>query len=403
LKEFFKVFRVFFLIAIAMFLASATLNWYESRKETSLDARVTEAVQGLDDLYAKHPGTQQKRDEIAKDLRSESRSDFTHLMLEHLAEALLLAGFMIVTAEAFTRHLSMTEMAEGKLRLEEQFTDQNVELDRKFTTQTTMLTTQFSDQTGTLAKRFEEQERAFTKKFDYQTEQFQKQTDLIAKNVWNSIFNRMVPPAISTEIEGILKSKICRVGLAYTVILSNKDYVDVPEGYVVVKRQMVYRLFNLTGSDLPETIRFQTRNSTVGNWDLTTRDGETVTLPRILNVSVHGEEIDVPLDERTDFTYKVKLPQMASAKEAWQVDSEVEGLSLTTDRVLYMQPDPCDGLEVRVFNLMEDTIKVQDDEVYVTGGHHLSLTTKKRWVCNEGILTGIALSIPWRAIPKRKI
>jgi hypothetical protein len=74
---------------------------------------------------------------------------------------------------------------------------------------------------------------------------------------------------------------------------------------------------------------------------------------------------------------------------------------MTTDRVLYILTAPCCGLEVQVINHMTGILTVQDDAVTLTSGpNSMNLTTPQKWVCEDGLLTGTALSVPWRAVVK---
>ena len=74
---------------------------------------------------------------------------------------------------------------------------------------------------------------------------------------------------------------------------------------------------------------------------------------------------------------------------------------MTTDRALYILTAPCCGLEVQVINHMPNVLAVQDDDVKLTSGpDSMNLTTPQKWVCEDGLLTGTALSVPWRAVVK---
>jgi len=389
MKEFFGVFWKFGAIATVMFLGATICYLRAYQDPVVVERQVGQVVEQLDDLYRQHPtDSNEKRREVLEILVHEENREFSRVMWEHLAEALLLAGFMIVTVEGLTRYLASKEVVEA-----------NTLVTGQFRTQTDELKQTFEGQTAELKRKFETQTAELAQKFESQTAELKQQTDLVSSNVWNAIFNRLVPEEIGTEIKRILKSDVCRLRPSYTVVLSNQDYTDVPDGHVVVRRMMFYKLLNLTGGEVTYPINFRTLNTTVGDTVLTAQDGTKVTLPRIRTVRINRNPETLPTGQVTEYTCSVSLPKMSDRAQAWEVYSEVEGLSLTTDRALYILGAPCEGLEVQVMNHVPELLTVQDEDVCLTNGRdRLSPTTPQKWVCEGGILTGTALSVPWRAV-----
>ena len=200
-------------------------------------------------------------------------------------------------------------------------------------------------------------------------------------------------------IVDLLKCKVCRLRPIYVITLSNQNYVDVPAGRVVVTRELKYGLRNITGTQVPKhPIVIATRDTTVGEVTVEDRKGHKITLPRIHTVQIHhNPTFTVPFASRSFYRYEGDLPIMHRDQDAWMVQSNVQGMFLTTDRALYVLTQPCVGLEVVVLNEEPDLLDIGD--IYLTNGEKLEEKEESTWVTNKGILSGTALSVSWRSRP----
>jgi hypothetical protein len=340
-RLFLRAYAWFALIAVALVLVSLYLYGISDENPQKLDSEVSHVLQQLQTTAdPEHRGL------ILEELMR-SRNEYLHDQeIEHLAEALLLAGMMILTVEGLTRFIASKEVWENSNNL---------------------------------------------------TKEIVKQADRVSENVWKAIFQRMVPAPVAIEVEKLLRSDVCRIRPQYTLVLSRFDYTDIPEGFVVSRRQLIYRLFNLTGEPLERVLPLRVYDS-VPESELTKRDSTKVKLPRILEVSVNKAPVQINENQRTSLDYVVELPKMSSESEALEIYSEVESLCRLNDRALYLQTMPCCDLELFVFNDVEDLIEIQRENVYVSAGAgRLRMRTKNSWVCDGGLLPGSALSVMWKA------
>jgi hypothetical protein len=230
--------------------------------------------------------------------------------------------------------------------------------------------------------------------------EIRSQADRVSENVWNAIFQRLVPRQIATEVKKILKADVCRIRPEYTVILTKAGYTDIPEGYIVVRRQLYYRLYNLTGAEIENSIPLRLYDPN-GDRVLSTAEGRKITLPRICELKVGKVPVPISAEQRTSLVHTIKLPKMEIEADALEVYSEVEGLQFVNDRALYSQSSPCFDLELSVINEVPNLVQIQAENVYLsTGEERLYQKTSSRWVCEGGLMPGTALSVSWRAQTK---
>jgi len=202
-------------------------------------------------------------------------------------------------------------------------------------------------------------------------------------------------------MEKILKEDVCRIRPEYTLILTKGEYTDIPSGYIVVKRQLYYRLLNLKGEQIDKTIPIQVFDPG-GDRILTRPDGSKVTLPRICELNVDKVSISMSDQERVSVAHPIKLREMKNESDAVEIYSEVEGLALMNDRALFSLTSPCYDLEFTVINEVPELVKIIEENVYLSsGGIRLRQKTSNKWTCQGGLLPGTALSVSWRALPIR--
>jgi len=189
--------------------------------------------------------------------------------------------------------------------------------------------------------------------------------DQVGRDVWSAVSGRLVKEPIAREIDDILKSEIVRHECDYT--LTFMTYPGLPSDYIVLKREVTYKLRNLTNK---QGYRFPLMSSILSSVpDITCKDqeGNDIVLPGHRQFCEDGKQVDLskalmPEDKRC-IRYEVELPK--------DYDQFVE-IYLDSDEVVtrtgansYTFVSPTIDLEVTVHNRIPDQIKLTG--VYI---HH---------------------------------
>jgi hypothetical protein len=222
----------------------------------------------------------------------------------------------------------------------------------------------------------------------------QNYTEEVSRSVWTALFQRFVPPAISAEIENILRRDVCYIRPHYHVTLC-RPYHHIPSGKIVVQRVLHYRLLNLTRGDTTYLIRAR-MVSHVEDQEVKDEKNSIIVLPRITEVKIGGHE--VPITGRmTQFSESVKLPKMDSEDQAIDIVIGAEEIFEKRDRTLYVVTEMAIGPEITVTNELSSEIEVQFDKLYLTSGtERLRETTPTNKRFDGGVLPGSAIVLSWR-------
>jgi hypothetical protein len=213
----------------------------------------------------------------------------------------------------------------------------------------------------------------------------------VAENVWKAVSGRSVPDEICKEIDGILKCDVVKENCQY-VITIGLPYENVPDGLIVIRREVSYFARNLTGMQTVYPLRSRIEN--VLPDVRVKRDGIEMTLPKHIKCAVADENIpsekylspDNPRLLSCDITL-----EKDSGKHIYLVWDE---LCKTTDVNVYTTLTPMKDLTVRVIKMSE---KVVIKEVLL---HHprptdFLMTQDNLWEFKGGVLPGQAFSISW--------
>lgn len=120
-------------------------------------------------------------------------------------------------------------------------------------------------------------------------QELKRETDLyreaLGREVWSAITGRMVPPEIGREIEGILKADAVRLNVEY--VLTFKRYQELAANFVVLRRDLSYRVMNVTNS----TVKWKVRSIIESEFPrMTFRDGDkSGSVPRHISLMIDGE------------------------------------------------------------------------------------------------------------------
>ena len=143
-----------------------------------------------------------------------------------------------------------------------------------------------------------------------------ERSEQVSKAIWRALLDRFVPPPVSLEIEGILKSEVCRLQPRYTVRILREPYVNIPANHIVVRRELSYKLKNLTPDTIPAyPVRAQLSDTFEAV--VHTREGEPVQLPGIRAVKIDGHNVRIP--DSKSFVHNVTLKKMDTDDAAIQV------------------------------------------------------------------------------------
>lgn len=347
---FLRTYRTHLVIALLLIAGWYFLNQYAYSGSQEFDKRVTKVAEHLQKMNAGNSSEEERRNAIIEDIFKEQGFGFWRAMAGHLAEALLLAAVMIVAVEGPTRYLSARQEENFVERISSGFTDQVYE---------------------------------------------------ISANVWNAIFRKLVPDPIAIEVQKVLKSDICRLRPNYIITLSDGPYLGLRDDEIIVRRQLSYRLMNLTGDALEYPLKFTVKSHTEDR-PFTLPNGLPVVLPRIVEVRVRQKKCDLDDSSRLQFKETVPLPAMSSEAQSWEVYSDIEEVLKTSDRTLYVQTAPCTGIDVLVINNSKK-VNVLRDNVYLTSGtERLVSSMDGRWSYDGGLLSGTGLSVAWEPVPSSK-
>ncbi len=229
--------------------------------------------------------------------------------------------------------------------------------------------------------------RTITKK------EFQKQTDMVSEAIWQAMLRRFVPEKVAKSLEAILRANVCRIRPQYTITFLRNPYQGVPDGKIVVRRELRYGLRNLTSERIPSfalRIQVETLEEAI---TVTDESGKAVHLPGIRTVKVGDKDISFEPG---------KSLETAVCLHATPGDTDVrtsaEELFDLNDRALYIITMPCLGLELSVVNQVPDIIELQKDGVFLTGGwvDKLHRTQETLWETHEAILPGTVLVVSWK-------
>jgi hypothetical protein len=239
-------------------------------------------------------------------------------------------------------------------------------------------------------------------------EMYAKQANQASLNVFHALLQQMVPETIAAEIKKILRSEICRVQTEYTIFLMKCPYEGLPKDHIVVRRELYYRIFNLTGGEIAHSVDIEVR-SYAGDHTVSKEDGTQIKYPRICQVDIQDREIPLREDQRKIYSQPITLPAMRKEKEAIAIWSRAEEVCTTTDRALYVFSKPCDGVRLKIINMIPSMVAItKDSNIFLTSGKgRLRKENELRqdnetWVCEGGILPGTTLSISWQAVVPKK-
>jgi hypothetical protein len=186
----------------------------------------------------------------------------------------------------------------------------------------------------------------------------------IAESVWQAVVGRMVPETVVREIDAILKVDFIRERCRFTVTFQ-KPYEGMDPGFIVVRREVVYTLVNVTGSSIQAPIRSQI--SPVHAHIEGQIDGERRRVARHLRLKVGQLTIPLSLERGTLTKDEHGDPLVMSYDLRMDVGARVE-IYICSEEALqrrdqcgYFQLTPIDGLTFTINDsAVKDLVEVQE-------------------------------------------
>lgn len=215
----------------------------------------------------------------------------------------------------------------------------------------------------------------------------------VAKDVWKAVSGRLIPDAISQEIDRVLKMDVCKHQVRYVITLTKTPYTDIPPGYIVVRREILYKLKNLTGQRRDHVVR-SVLVSHVDDRKVHDHQGREFTLPR--QVALRVNRTDVPVGNDREIETIVQLS--GGTDPQGEVYIAGEELLAETDRNSYITLTLVEGLEVTVRNELPHQIAVKKVQFSHSSPHSLELGTDGVYRFPGGMVPGQSFLVTWERI-----
>ena len=297
------IFVLFVWLLAALLYYMATLKPEEFKKaEKFADEAI--AIAETKDLSAADKKNRIQDITMAR-LDNEASSTFMRDLELHAAIALGVAGLLVLSVELYTKR----------------------NLRREFGEFTESLNTKFNATANSL-------------------EAYQKS---IAESVWSALSRRLIPRAISSEVERIIKTAVVMEDRLYTLTIGALPSNALPPDTFILRRELSFTVRNVSGEEAyPYRFRSRIVNPVE---DLTITDtGETLCFPRHRLLKVNDKEIDLSKacggDDQRRMEYEIQLPKDGTAG-IYTVHEEPCRL---TDTQVFATSVPVNRLTLRIIN-----------------------------------------------------
>jgi len=228
-----------------------------------------------------------------------------------------------------------------------------------------------------------------------------KYRDAVAHEVWSALLGQLVPTQIVGEIQGILKSNVVKENVRYTLTFMRHE--GMPDDVIVLQRQVVYVLRNLTGRQISHPV-VSIFESVMPDYECHDKGNVRFTIPRHIKLNVDKDEIKLSAEDGTlrrnargqlrELRHIVTLGRDRDTAEVFLFSEEPVPISGQNH---YVQTVPVTGLTVRYENKIDNLIEVTDVQLlhpnwesFAKGADGVSYSYA------GGILPGQAFEIFWR-------
>jgi hypothetical protein len=220
---------------------------------------------------------------------------------------------------------------------------------------------------------------------------FAEDRKAVAQDVWKAVTGRLVHPSISDEIENILKSTVTKYDVRYKITLSKLLYGNIPEGFIVLRRELRYSLLNMAGVPLSHSIFSTIIGHTDQNLRLHLPAGGEVGLPRHILFRVDGKE----LSPETSTQIHHPLDLDASTDPQHEIEIVSDELLRETDRSFYVTLSLAVNLDVLIVNDCPELVEVKRVDFLHPSYQLFRRVTPFRWQFHGAMLPGQSFLITW--------
>jgi hypothetical protein len=221
--------------------------------------------------------------------------------------------------------------------------------------------------------------------------------DSVAKEVWQAIFGRLVPEEITKELDSILKTTTVKENCRYVLTIKPR-YPGMPEGFLVIRREVTYTLRNITPGEISRPLKISIHNQ---YGDMAAKDdgGKPIMLPRHVDIKIDGKAPAGGLEaclKDDEFGRKRNLNcdiplRVGEAKEIYLCNEEQARLS---DQNLYVQLGLLTSLQLFVKNF-HDGIVVHPAQLHHPNGRQFKAGDDGMYQHSGGILPGQSFIVRW--------
>jgi hypothetical protein len=218
--------------------------------------------------------------------------------------------------------------------------------------------------------------------------------DLVSKDVFQALMGRIVPGPVFHEINDILHSDVVRSDCEY-VISFLKPYPEMPPGYFVIRRDVMYVVANL----LSRITTFWVRSYHSNDLKLDATAWQERNFH--LKLSVNGEEVPLQVGvnlfieaDAATFEYPIRLGPRESARVSFRGE---EPALVSAGRNTYLQATPGIGLKVEVRNEYAEVIGPWEVQMNHPGRDEVERDDFGRYVMKRAILPGQGFQVLWKS------
>jgi hypothetical protein len=221
--------------------------------------------------------------------------------------------------------------------------------------------------------------------------------DLVAKNVYKALLERIVPPEIFAEMNDLLRAKVIRRHCEYVITFA-KPTDDLPAGYFVIRRSLSFRVENLLNISTTFPVRsvyvgyVNEEDPTVDVWkDRSYHTGlfinnKEIPIVKGQNLSVDGDVII--LDQALHLAPKGWADVILLGEEPCRTAAGKNG---------YVQGTPVIGIRVNVVNefpeeIGESTVLMH----HPASGKMEHFAALNRYSLDHAFLPGQSFEVRWK-------
>lgn len=221
--------------------------------------------------------------------------------------------------------------------------------------------------------------------------------DLLAADVWHAISSRSLPVSVIGQIDGLLKATVVKEKCHYTVTIRPR-LPGLPADHLIVNRQVVYRLHNISHNRIDYTIRsriisqlddFQVRDDT---------NAPEYTVPRHVEFKVNNKDL---LDEslkQDELGRSRALSREIELEPDQRVDVYLNSDDVVPARseMLIAQTTLVDNVSVTLLNQATDIVEAPVAHFLHPDGERCTPHSDGVYRIDRGFLPGQGFMVSWR-------